>query len=291
MGLSRRGFLTAGGVVVVGAAAGVVGIETGALPGRSWAYSHLGIDGKDGTIPDVRPGRLTSGTFRSHARHGKRCGWSIAYPPGHHDELPVVVVLHGRRQDHASAFTNLGLDRFLAAAVDDGATPYAIASVDGGDTYWHARDSGEDSASMVIDEFLPLLGKRGLDTRRVGLFGWSMGGYGALLLAPLLGSKRVFGVVAESPALWPRYEDTAPGAYDSESDFADALVWGQQSRLRGIPVRIDCGEGDPFYENAREYVDGFDDPPDGGFELGDHDVGYWRRMAPGQLRFFAQQLA
>lgn len=290
MGLSRRGFLVAGGVVAVGAA-GAVGIETGVLPGRSWAYGHLGLDGEDGTIPDVRPGQMASGTFTSRARQGKQCGWSIAYPPGHRDKLPVVVALHGRHEDHTSAFADLGLDRYLAATVADGAAPFAIAGVDGGDTYWHARDDGEDSGSMVVDEFLPMLGERGLDTRRVGLFGWSMGGYGALLLAPRLGKRLVFGVVAESPALWPQYEDTAPGAYDSESDFADALVWGQQDRLRGIPVRIDCGEGDPFYANTHEYVDGFDDPPSGGFELGDHDVGYWRRMAPDQLRFLARSLA
>lgn len=290
MGLSRRRFLAAGGVLVVGAGAAAVGIETGVLPGRSWAYNHLGLDGEDGTIPDVPPGRVVSGSFISRARSGKRCGWSIAYPPGHRGRLPVVIALHGRGNDHTTAFTGLGLDRFLAAAVREGAHPFAIASVDGGDTYWHARDSGEDSGSMVVDEFIPLLDEHGLDARRVAFLGWSMGGYGALFLAARLGKDRVFGVAAESPALWPRYEDTAPGAFDGDDDFTDALVWGQQDRLRGIPVRIDCGEGDPFYENTREYVEGFDVQVAGSFQLGDHDLGYWRRMAPYQLRFLAQHL-
>ncbi|UYM03564.1 alpha/beta hydrolase [Solicola gregarius] len=291
MGLSRRSFLTAGGLLVVGAGATAAGVETGVLPGRSWAYSHLGIDGEDGTIPDVAPGRMVSGAFMSEARLGERCGWSIAYPPGERGNLPVVVVLHGRGNDHTSAFADLGLDRFLADAVRRGAEPFAIASVDGGETYWHARDNGEDAGSMVVDEFIPLLGGRGLETRRVGVLGWSMGGYGALLLASRLGPDRVFAVVAESPALWPRYEDTAPGAYDDEADFADAVVWGEQDRLSGIPVRIDCGESDPFYGYTRTYVDGFADDPAGGFQLGDHDVGYWRRMAPDQLRFLADSLA
>ena len=290
MGVSRRGFLIAGGAVVLGATAGAVGVETGVLPGRSWAYSHLGIDGDDGSIPDVHPGRIVSGAFRSRARAGRRCRWSLAYPPGRRGKLPVVIALHGRHMDHSSAFDDLGLDRFLAAAVEGGAAPFAIASVDGGDTYWHARDSGEDSGSMVTDEFLPLLGKHGLDVGRIGLLGWSMGGYGALLLAQRLGTRRVFGVVAESPALWSSYSETSPGAFDSEDDFADALVWGQQGLLHGIPVRIDCGEGDPFYGYTRTYVDGFDDAPAGGFQLGDHDVGYWRRMAPAQLDFLAQHL-
>lgn len=291
MGLSRRQFLAAGGLVAAGAGAGALGVETGVLPGRSWAYSHLGFDGEDGTIPDVAPGLVVSGTFTSQARLGKRCGWSIAHPPGDRRKLPAVVVLHGKGSDHTSAFAGLGLDRFLAATVRAGARPFAIASVDGGDTYWHARDSGEDAGSMVVDEFIPLLERRGLDTRRIGLLGWSMGGYGALLLAARLGKHRVAGVVAESPALWPRYEDTAPGAFDGPADFADALVWGQQDRLRGIPVRIDCGEGDPFYANTRDYVDGFETDPAGGFQLGDHDMGYWRRMVPPQLEFLARCLA
>lgn len=277
--------------MVIGAGAGAVGVETGVVTGRSWAYNHLGLDGEDGIIPDIRPGRMVSGRFVSDARLGARCGWSIAYPPGNHDALPVVVVLHGRGNDHTSAFAGLGLDRFLAAAVRDGARPFAIASVDGGDTYWHARDDGEDSGAMVLDEFIPMLGERGLDARRVAFLGWSMGGYGSLLLAARLGKDRVVGVVAESPALWPRYEDTAPGAFDNATDFADALVWRRQDRLRGSPVRIDCGEGDPFYANTREYVDGFDVRPAGGFQPGDHDVGYWRRMAPDQLRFLAKSLA
>ncbi|HLN78886.1 MAG TPA: alpha/beta hydrolase, partial [Nocardioidaceae bacterium] len=58
--------------------------------------------------------------------------------------------------------------------------------------------------------------------------------------------------------------------------------------LDGIPVRIDCGEGDPFYAATHDYVAGFDVPPAGGFQPGDHDVGYWRRMAPHQLRFLAR---
>ncbi len=52
---------------------------------------------------------------------------------------------------------HLGLDRFLAAGVRAGLPPLAIASVDGGTTYWHRRQDGEDAGAMVLEEFVPLL--------------------------------------------------------------------------------------------------------------------------------------
>jgi S-formylglutathione hydrolase FrmB len=203
------------------------------------------------------------------------------------------VVLHGRGNDHTSAFSAdyLGLDRFLAAAVDRGAAPFALAAVDGGETYWHARDSGEDAGAMVLEEFLPLLADHDLDVSRVGFLGWSMGGYGALTLAARRGSDRTVAASAMSPALWHEFADTSPGAFDDPADFAAATAFGRQHSLAGLPVRVDCGEGDPFYAATRDYVKGFATPPAGGFQPGGHDVGYWRRMAPGHLRFLADAFA
>jgi S-formylglutathione hydrolase FrmB len=263
------------------------------LPGRSWLYDHFGPDGVDGVVPRVPPGPTTSGSFVSEARLGQRCGWTIAYPPGPRARLPVAVVLHGRGDDHASAFSPdyLELDRFLAAAVDRGATPFALASVDGGESYWHARDSGEDAGAMVLQEFLPLLADHGLDVSRVGFVGWSMGGYGALTLAARLGPDRTLVASAMSPALWHEYDETSPGAFDDPADFAAATAFGRQDSLDGIAVRIDCGEGDPFYAATRDYVQGLLVPPAGGFQPGGHDVGYWRRMAPKHLRFLARAFA
>lgn len=207
--------------------------------------------------------------------------------------LPVAVVLHGRGNNHASAFSPhyLGLDRFLSAAVGAGATPYAMASVDGGESYWHARADGEDAGAMVVNEFLPLLGAHGLDVDQIALLGWSMGGYGALHLASALGSDRVVAATAMSPALWHRFADSAPGAFDDAADFDRSNVFGRQRELRGISLRIDCGEEDPFYPATRDYVRGLPQRPAGGFEPGSHDVEYWRRMAPAHVRFISQAFA
>ena len=290
---SRRGFLAAAGVSTLGVAGYAVG--EGALPGRSFVRGHLGLDGPDGVVPRVDPGRTLGGSFVSHARGGRRTGWTIALPPGVSaaGPLPVAVVLHGRGNSHASAFSAgyLGLDRFLAAAVGQGATPFAMASVDGGESYWHPREDGEDAGAMVVDELLPLLAAHGLDVSRVALLGWSMGGYGALRLAGRLGRDRVVAATAMSPALWYRFEDSAPGAFDDAADFARSTVFGRQCTLDGIRVRIDCGQDDPFYAATRDYARGFRARPAGGFQPGSHDVGYWRRMAPAQVRFISEAFA
>ncbi len=243
-------------------------------------------------VPSVAPGRRLSGVLTSQARGGLRCGWTIAWPPGRRRGLPVVVVLHGRGNDHASAFSSdyLALDRYLARAVGLGTPPYALASIDGGEAYWHARADGDDPAAMVVDELLPLLSRHGLDTGRLGFLGWSMGGYGALHLGGVLGPSRVAAVAAMSPALWHEYADSAPGAFDDAADLAANTVLGRQSDLDGVAVRVDCGDGDPFAPVTRDYRAGFDVPPAGGIEPGDHELAYWRRLAGRELAFLGAHL-
>ena len=212
----------------------------------------------------------------------------MSYPPGASpgQKLPVLVVLHGYGSDHRSAFgNNLGLDRFLAQSVHRGTTPFAIAAVDGGNTYWHHRASGEDAGAMVTDEFLPLLQDHGLDTGRIGLLGWSMGGYGALLIGGTLGPSKVSAIAAESPALWFTASQAAHVAFDGPADFAAHTLFGRQAQLASIPVRIDCGTGDGFYPVVRNYVGTMKPHPAGGFTAGGHNMAFWRRMAPAQLDF------
>lgn len=277
-------------VGLVGVAAGV---ETGVLPGRAGLHDALGLNGEPGEIPDVPPGPLRTGDFTSRARLGRSVGWAVAYPPGAGDgiRLPVLLVLHGRGGDHMNAFgAGLGLDRFLADAVARGEPAFAVASVDGGDTYWHRRASGEDAGAMVTDEFVPLLGGLGLDVGRIAFLGWSMGGYGSMLLASRLGPSRVAGVAAESPAIWESASQTAPGAFDGAADYEAHTVFRRQAQLARIPLRIDCGTGDPFYRATKAFVATLSPRPAGGFQPGGHDLGYWRRMAPAQLAFVGRHL-
>jgi S-formylglutathione hydrolase FrmB len=159
--------------------------------------------------------------------------------------------------------------------------------------YWHQRADGTDPGAMVVEELLPMLGRRGLATDRVGLFGWSMGGYGALLLAGQ-GLLTPRAVAVSSPALFTSAGATPAGAFDGADDFVEHDVFGHPGWLDGFPLRFTCGRSDPFYAATRDFVarleDRLDDRPARSFGPGSHDPAYWQRSAPGQLRFLGRRL-
>jgi enterochelin esterase-like enzyme len=203
----------------------------------------------------------------------------------------VLVALHPRGGNHSDAFgASLHLDRFLAQAVHDGVAPFAIAAADGGDhEYWHPR-RGTDPAGMIVHEFVPLLAEHGLRTQRIGLFGWSMDGYGVLYLAGVLGARRVGVAVAESPAIWRHSYQSVAGAFDNAADFDKHRIFGRPHRLHGIPLRIDCGASDGFAPIVRLLRAQLSPTPAGGIAPGGHDEDYWRSQAPAQLRFVGRHL-
>ena len=142
---------------------------------------------------------------------------------------------------------------------------------------------------MVLGELLPMLAQKGLDTSRVGFLGWSMGGYGALLLGARLGPVRTAAICAVSPALWQSAGATAPGAFDGAADYAANSVWGLPA-LGSIPIRIDCGESDPFYAATRQFIAQLPHPPAGGFSPGGHDGAFWSSQLPAEITWMAPLL-
>lgn len=288
--LSRRSLLVTGAAVAVAGVSGVGLVETGAVPGRGRLHDVLGLTGEDGVAPDVPPGAVESGSFASAAR-GTKVGWAVMYPHGQDPDvaLPVVLMLHGRGGDHTSAINDLKADRYLTAAVQAGTAPFALATVDGGaDNYWHRRASGDDPLRMLTTEFLPVLKKLGLRTERFGVLGWSMGGYGALLLAADQGAKQVAAAGAMSPALWHKVSQAAAGAYDGPDDFQRNQVFGRAADFKNVALRIDCGRDDPFAGAVRDLR--AEVPADGGLQAGAHTAGYWRRMLGAQLAFLGEKI-
>ncbi len=290
MAFTRRTALLASGGAVAAVLGLGVAVEEGALPGRTRLRNALGLNGPSGHIPDVTPGKVVSGSFVSQHRLGAETGWSIIYPGERAERLPVMVVLHGLGGDHTSAITELGMDRFLPAAVAAGVPRFAIATVDGGTTYWHPRPSGEDAGTMVLDEFLPGLAQRGLDTDRTAFQGWSMGGYGALRLAGIVGSRRVRACAALSAAVWTDASGASTSGFADAAEYERYTLFGHQSDLDGIPVRLDCGTDDPFYAADKAYLAGFHTPVTHTFQAGAHDAAYWTRMLPAQLAFVGAAL-
>jgi pimeloyl-ACP methyl ester carboxylesterase len=194
-----------------------------------------------------------------------------------------VVALHCQGGDADWPFAGVHIDRHVTK------TGLAVATVYGGDFYWHARRSGIDTSRMVIEDLLPLLAGKGLATDRIGLIGWSMGGYGALLMATRLGPGRVAGVAAVSAALWQSYDESFPVAFDDREDYVRHDVFAARGKLRGIPVRLDCGRDDVFIKANQAFARGLPGVK-ATFDGGGHTEEYWTTHAGAQMNWLRNHL-
>jgi enterochelin esterase-like enzyme len=296
--LTRRRALLAGAGALAVVAAGGGGayalVEADALPGRVRLDRALGRCGTP-PAPPAQTATVRQARYRSR-RRGADVGWSLVHPSGRSVHgLPVAVVLHGLGGDHASAVTDLALDHYLGQAMARGVPPFALLTVDGGGTYWHRRATGDDPVAMITDELLPHLKRLGMRTGpadRVALYGYSMGGYGALLAAERLGAARVAAVTAASPAVFTSYDaahgaDT--GAFDNAADFARNDVMRALPGLRAVPAWVGCGRSDVFADVTEQIRRGLG-APRGGIAPGCHDTSYWRRTLPDVLALLGTRL-
>lgn len=291
--VTRRTVLRLG----LGAAAGAAGAYAlGSLPTVPEAatppVTMTSVGAPLAPLPPLAPATpaptYVTGSFVSAARGGITTNWAIARPPGQTAPLRPVIALHGKGSDAATVMAG-GVEDGLAQAVAAGIPPFAVVAVDGGGGYWHKRADGDDAGAMVLDELIPMLAGQGLDTTRVGFLGWSMGGYGALLLGSRLGPARTAAICAVSPALWTSSGATAPGAFDGADDYTDNSVWGQPA-LGSIPIRIDIGNSDPFASATRQFIAQLPTPPSGGFSPGGHDAGFWSSQLPAEVSWMGPLL-
>lgn len=233
-----------------------------------------------------------TGAFVSRFRPSVTTHWSLAVPlPEQANQLlPVAVFLHGLGGSSEVLLRDLAADQALQRHLDDGGTPFGVAAVDGGNSWWHARADGSDTQSMLVLEFLPFLADQGFDLGQVGVFGTSMGGFGALLLASQGRVSGLRAVAAMSPAVWSSYDAGRLGAFDGPADFAANNVFALRPRLAAIPKRIDCGIEDDLAPTVREYRSGLPGRVEGGFEPGGHDAPYWRSILPDVLDFLGRHV-
>jgi S-formylglutathione hydrolase FrmB len=212
--------------------------------------------------------------------------WAVARDPQRRP-TGVIIALHGRGNNRLAAFDVVHLHDAVAAAGHS----FAVVGVDGGAaSYWHARRDGTDARTMLLDELLPAVDALVGGELPRAVIGWSMGGFGALLAAETAPTK-FRAVVAASPALWERADESASGAFDDARDFDAHNVFNGIGSLNDVVVRIDCGTSDGFINRARLFADRLPTPNRGAFTPGYHDGAYWRSVAPAQVATIAEALA
>lgn len=245
------------------------------------ALHRLGLEeSPDKHFPDAHV-RTETGTMSSRYMPDP-VQWMYSMP----STAPIATVfcLHGRGNSYLRPFDLLRLQD-IAAALQ---LPLAFASLQSAESsYWHKRSDGTDAMSMLIDEFVPFIESRTQTTKRA-IYGWSMGGFGALLAAEMFPSKFA-AVAALSPAVWPRFEQAVPGAFDDQADFNAHDVFRMRRALSGTPVRIACGDGDPFRHNDEQFAGGLA-KAETDFGKGFHDAAYWRSVSPSMLTFLCQHV-
>ena len=284
--MSRRALLVGGAATALAAAVG------GGLATEWDNPRFVRLRGGCGDTPAIPRARytVTRGVFDSRAMRAA-VPWAVALPqpdPYREGAIPrplVVLCLTGLGDDIGAVTDGIGFPGFATAA--DLNLAFAIPG-GGGDLYWHPRADGRDPLAWALDEFLPMVeGRFGLGGS-LGMLGWSMGGFGALLAAQQRQGQ--FGAVAAlSPAVYPTYDAARSGhdfTFDSESQWQRYGLWPHLDELFQTPVRIDCGNYDPFAPTARQLLQRIPGAV-GKISSGCHDKAFWRRSAPTALRFLA----
>lgn len=243
-----------------------------ALAGAAAGPSLVGCSS---TPEDQAP--VLEGRVPTDRMGGSRPSWKLALPE---DAAATVVALHGHGGSLRTWF-----DPPLAPTLAH-RLGLAVAAVDGGDTYWHARADGTDAGTMVLEDLLPALEEAGAPVGRVGFTGFSMGGYGALLLATRLPPERVLGVAAVSAALFLSPEEAAAGAFDDAADFEQHDVFERAEALRRVPVWLACGADDEFREANEELAGKLPDAVTR-FDEGRHDRAYLEAHWPAGMQSLA----
>lgn len=250
----------------------LLGSATAVVATAGLAGYRLRTDDPDLVVPAAPAGVERLERRRSIAR-GRMVDFYTAVPAGYGTgrDLPVCLVLHGGSKRPAD-YAALGLGRFLTDACRRGAPPFVLAGADGDRLAW--LPSGSDDPQRMVHEEIPYWCRaRGFDTGRMAVWGWSMGGSGAVALAEAFPGF-VKAVAAFSPAVQPSDDVT----------HAAGL-------LRGTPVGLWCGRQDSLYNNVRRLAEKMPEPPKvAAYADGRHNFSYWSRCVPDAFDFVAGAL-
>lgn len=147
-----------------------------------------------------------------------------------------------------------------------------LGGATGGVLRWEPNGD-DDPQRMVHDEIPAWCRERGFDTTRMALWGWSMGGYGAL-----------------------RFVETYPGFARAVAAFSPACARGDAvfqatPRLKGTPIGLWCGLQDSLANTLKALEQALPEPKAAGtYDAGRHTRRYWNRCTPSAFDYLSAHL-
>lgn len=234
--------------------------------------------------------------------------YNVYLPKGYESDTrlyPVVYMLHGASQTEAAWVRDGGIDALADKLIARGDIPPCIIIMPAGWMSWYV-DAPEPVETAIVRDLIPEVERRyrsrtGREDRT--LAGFSMGGYGAMRLA--LRHPDLFSAAAlMSPAIYtplPPMDSAARkvpafqtgGVFDPQLWSAQnwpSLLDGYAQRRFAVRLHVSSGAQDHFHADlaARAFFAAWQERGWSGelhVEPGQHDFPFWRRIAPGALRF------
>jgi S-formylglutathione hydrolase FrmB len=213
-------------------------------------------------------------------------------PPGGGRGRPLLVLLHGRSGDPDNVLS----DSFFKGLQALGDRAPVVLLADGGDhSYWHDRRDGPWGSYVMREAIPPAITRFDANPRRIGVGGFSMGGFGAFDLARLAPGE-FCAVGGHSAALWQQGGDTPQGAFDDAEDFSrhDVMAAARNRSSFPVPIWLDVGSADPFRPADTRMAETL---RASGHRVtfrvwpGDHSFHYWDQHIGAYLRFYANACA
>lgn len=279
----RRTLILGTAAVPLLAACSPLGATSGSSP--SPAPSQSGATGPASTI---------RGTLASKAIGGNR-KWIIYYPPGSKpgDPLPVAIMMHGLG-DGLGNVENKVYQLALADLVSTGAPGFAVAAIEGGSYFWQ-KSGKRDGGALIASEFLGLLAGRGLDTTRLALSGWSMGGWGALELASGRLQGKLRAIAPLSTPCYPSWGAVPDKTWMTKAAFTQNNFYSRTAQLAGLPIYLACGKQDDFFPGNVAFAAKLKKTPGvtnltTSFRPGGHNQDYWLSQTSNVINFLGPWL-
>jgi S-formylglutathione hydrolase FrmB len=239
---------------------------------------------------------------------GREWPYNVYLPQGYETgtkRYPVVYMLHGASQDEAAWVRDGSIDALADKLIARGDIPPCIIIMPAGWMTWYT-DAPERIETAFVTDLIPEIERRyrtrPLRGDRV-IAGFSMGGYGAMRMA--LRHPELFSAAAlMSPAIYvpqPPADSSARlvPAFQTSGVF-DPKRWSDQNwpalldgfARAGLTVRVHVSSGAQDHFHADLAAEAFYTawhqrgwPGELHVTPGQHDFPFWRRAAPGALRY------